>query len=156
MEGECQEGVIDSFRGDNYFLSNMYETPIKFGGLLYASAECAYQAQKSLDPSVREAISRMDGKAAKRFASGRQPRDGWTGMRRGVMEQVVTSKFAQSPELRERLVHETAGFWLEEGNTWGDTYYGVVISEVTGRPFGGNVLGRMLMSVRHKLMSCQP
>lgn len=156
LEKESRNGAITSFRGDHYFLSNMYETPVEFDGLTYTSSESAYQAQKFLDSHTREIISHMEGKAAKSYASDLQLRDGWMDLRRGVMEQVVTSKFIQSPELRERLVRETHGFWLEEGNTWGDSYYGVITSEVTGRPFGANVLGRTLMNVRRKLTPFQP
>ena len=67
------------------------------------------------------------------------------------MERVVMAKFSQNEELRRKLVCDTEGFWLEEGNTWGDAYFGVITSEVTGRPFGANVLGRTLMKVRREL-----
>lgn len=38
--------MIDSFRNEYSFLSNFYETPIYYDGLLYNSTEAAFQAQK--------------------------------------------------------------------------------------------------------------
>lgn len=156
MEGECRNGTISSFRGESYWLSNMFETDVEFGGLRFGSSEAAYQAQKFLDPSVKEQIARMDGKAAKRFAATLRCRDDWLSVRRSVMERVVKAKFSQNEELGRRLVCDIEGFWLEEGNSWGDTYFGVIESEVTGRPFGANVLGRTLMRVRRELSSRHP
>jgi ribA/ribD-fused uncharacterized protein len=151
MEGESRNGTIGTFREEHYWLSNMYETAVEFEGLRYGSSEAAYQAQKFLDPAIREQMSRLDGKSAKKLAATLQCREGWLGMRRSVMERVVMAKFSQNEELRRKLVCDTEGFWLEEGNTWGDAYFGVVTSEVTGRPFGANVLGRTLMKVRREL-----
>lgn len=38
--------MIDSFRGEYNFLSNMYLCPVPYENLLYPSSENAYQAQK--------------------------------------------------------------------------------------------------------------
>lgn len=150
LEDETRKGVIDRFRGEYFFLSNMFETPVRFEGLNYPCSESAYQAQKLVDPAMRERVSRMDGKEAKRFASVLPVRDDWPKMRRDVMERVIRVKFSQSPELRERLLG-TEGLWLEEGNDWGDSYFGVITLEVTGHSFGANVLGRTLMKVRREI-----
>lgn len=150
-EEESRNGIIGLFREEHYWLSNMYETAVEFEGLRYGSSEAAYQAQKFLDPAIRERLSRMDGKSAKKLAATLQPREDWLCMRRSVMERVVMAKFSQNEELRRKLICDTEGFWLEEGNTWGDAYFGVITSEVTGKPFGANVLGRTLMKVRREL-----
>lgn len=38
--------MINSFRGEFRFLSNFYQCPFEYGGLIYSNAEAAYQAQK--------------------------------------------------------------------------------------------------------------
>lgn len=156
LEEESIHGTIRSFRGSHFFLSNMYETEMTYGGLRFRSSESAYQAQKTLDPVVREEISKLDGKGAKRYASQIAIRDDWARMRRRVMESVVLAKFRQNKALRERLLQDTDGYWLEEGNTWGDCLWGTVQSDLTGRPFGANLLGRTLMKVRRELAGREP
>ena len=48
------------------------------------------------------------------------------------------------PELKQKLL-ETGNTELVEGNTWGDTFWGVYNVE------GENILGRLLMKVREEL-----
>lgn len=54
------------------------------------------------------------------------------------------SKFLQNPDLRDALI-ATGDAVLEEGNSWGDIYWG----KVNGR--GTNMLGQILMDIREKL-----
>lgn len=60
------------------------------------------------------------------------------------MADIVTAKFEQNPELAARLI-ATAPAELIEGNSWGDTYWGVCGGQ------GENRLGLILMAVRSKL-----
>lgn len=64
----------------------------------------------------------------------------------GFMEEIVRAKFLQNPHLAGKLL-ATKERQLVEGNTWGDTYWGVDIR--TGQ--GENHLGRILMQVRNEL-----
>jgi predicted NAD-dependent protein-ADP-ribosyltransferase YbiA (DUF1768 family) len=52
-------GRISSFRGDEAFLSNFFESPIKFEGDVYPTIEHVFQAAKTFDAaegaSVRDA-----------------------------------------------------------------------------------------------------
>lgn len=56
----------------------------------------------------------------------------------------VFEKFLQNPELRNRLI-DTGNKILIEGNTWGDTYWGMCNGN------GLNKLGEILMIVREKM-----
>ena len=48
LEKSISEGekIIDSFRGENYFLSNFFQCDFEYEGLTYHTAEAAFQAQK--------------------------------------------------------------------------------------------------------------
>ena len=70
----------------------------------------------------------------------------WEQVKYDIMEQIVRAKFTQNEELREKL-HATGNSELIEGNTWGDTCWGVDLR--TGR--GRNCLGQILMKVRAEL-----
>jgi hypothetical protein len=57
---------------------------------------------------------------------------------------VLRAKFAPGTELAGKLL-DTGGAHLEEGNTWGDTFWGTVNGA------GDNYLGLCLMKVREEL-----
>jgi hypothetical protein len=70
-------------------------------------------------------------------------REDWEEIKLSVMEELVRSKFS-NPKLSQKLL-ETNDKLLVEGNTWGDTFWGVC----NGR--GENHLGKILMKVRSEL-----
>lgn len=134
--------TIDRFDGTKYrFLSNFWPAPVFFEGDEYPTVEHAYQAAKTLDPFSRNQI-RMTPSPYKAKAMGREVicRPNWENIKYSVMEDLVRQKFGHQ-ELREKLL-ATGEEWLEEGNTWGDTYWGTV------KGVGANNLGRILMYVR--------
>ena len=57
-----------------------------------------------------------------------------------LMFVLVTEKFKQNPELKQKLL-ETGNQELIEGNTWNDTFWGVCNGQ------GQNWLGKILMLV---------
>jgi predicted NAD-dependent protein-ADP-ribosyltransferase YbiA (DUF1768 family) len=61
-----------------------------------------------------------------------------------LMFVLVTEKFKQNPELKQKLL-ETGNQELIEGNTWNDTFWGVCNGQ------GQNWLGKILMLVRSEL-----
>lgn len=77
-------------------------------------------------------------------------RPDWEQVKTAVMEEVVRAKFTQNPDLAALLL-STGDAELIEGNTWGDTCWGVDLR--TGR--GENRLGRILMKVRAELAAAQ-
>lgn len=136
---------IDSFRGDYDFLSNFYPAPVTVGGVTYRNAEAAFQAQK--DPSRAAEFANLEGKEAKKLG-GQVNLDtaSWNnGGRDEAMRKVLEAKFSQNKDLASRLV-ETQGRPLIEGNTWGDTYWGV------SKGIGENKLGQLLMDIRDNML----
>lgn len=64
------------------------------------------------------------------------------------MENLIHQKFSQEP-LRSQLLN-TGEEELVEGNTWGDTYWGICNGK------GQNNLGKILMKVRNQLRQENP
>lgn len=136
---------ITSFSGDYRFLSNFYHCTVEYDGQLYPSVEHAYQAAKTLDTSKRWAFefTNVTPGEAKKMGQALVLRPDWEHVKRAVMFNLLISKF-KDPKLRQLLLG-TLFQHLEEGNTWGDTYWGVC----KGR--GKNHLGLLLMEVREKI-----
>lgn len=132
---------INSFQGDNYYLSNFYEAPITYQGLTYLDNEAAFQAQKTLDLSKRKEFTTMNASEAKKAGRQLTLRKDWEAVKVGVMRELVFAKFNQNPTLAEKL-RATGEVYLEEGNDWGDRMWGTV------NGIGANLLGQILMEVR--------
>jgi N-glycosidase YbiA len=134
--------TIDRFRGEYAFLSNFYTCKVDFEDDEYRSAEHAYQAAKTLDPTERAAIrSAAAPGLAKVLGRKLILRSGWDDMRISVMRTILLSKFSD-PELRNKL-QATGNATLVECNHWDDTFWGVC------RGKGQNYLGWLLMEVRN-------
>jgi len=133
--------TINNFNYENAFLSNMYPCKVEFEGLTYTCSEAAFQAAKCKNPTDRVKFTKLDGKAARALGKSIELRSNWNQIRRTVMYNVVSNKFAQNKALYEKLI-ATKGTQLIEGNTWGDTYWGVCNGE------GANNLGKILMYIR--------
>jgi len=147
MSIETSEPVIDRFAGKYAFLSNFYLSPVVVSGRMYPTAEHAFQAHKSIFAEDRNRIARCPTPAeAKKMGSALPLRADWSAIRYSVMERVVMAKFSQNSDLADQLL-QTGNARLVEGNTWGDTLWGVY----KGR--GYNWLGEILMRVRDKLRS---
>jgi ribA/ribD-fused uncharacterized protein len=137
---------ISRFDGKEYcFLSNFFYCPVRYGWLVFPSAEHAYQAQKTLDPTERLAIQTAETPGKAKYL-GRQVRlrTDWEQIKLRVMFDVVMEKFEKNLELRKRLL-ATGDAELVEGNTWGDRFWGVC------QEGGENWLGVILMEVRERL-----
>lgn len=131
---------IDSFRGKYHFLSNFYVAPVYVYGIEYPNAEAAFQAQKCVLPEEAEAFKTMSPQMAKRYGRMVQLKPNWEQIKDSVMLNVVRAKF-KNPELKDLLLN-TGTAELIEGNSWGDTYWGVCNGN------GKNRLGEILMTVR--------
>lgn len=134
--------MIPDFHGEYSFLSNFYPANVEFEGQIYPSVEHAYQAAKTLDFKLRAIFALRDMTAAQSKYLGRQIkcRADWDAVKDGIMKSCLASKFSDTKLLR--LLRETGDQELVEGNTWGDTYWGVC------NGVGLNKLGKFLMEVR--------
>lgn len=139
--------VIDSFRGEYFFLSNFYLRPINFRDHSYKSSEHAFQAAKATNEEDRQYIEDAAGaREAQRRGRRIKCRDDWNDVRMGEMCKIVYLKFAQNLDLEDKLL-ATGDAVLIEGNWWGDTYWGMV-KDSDGNWRGENYLGRILTEVR--------
>lgn len=136
---------ITSFKGKNRFLSNFWPCKVAYEGIVYPSSEHAYMAAKTTDLTIRTLIRNCStpGKA-KRLGRSIELRPDWEQVKFAIMYEVVKDKFTRSPILAAKL-KATAGIKLIEGNTWGDTIWGVCNGK------GENHLGKILMRVREEL-----
>ena len=143
--------VVRYFVGNTYWLSNFYPAPIIFEGAVYGTVEHAFQAAKTLDPGERRTVREIDsGYGARRVgrSSAVSLRADWERVKVGYMEALLRAKFIRHPSLG-KLLRETGDKRLEEGNTWGDHFWGVCDGK------GSNVLGLLLMEIRRDLIEGQ-
>lgn len=143
--------MVKEFKGKHGFLSNFYPSPIIYEGIEYPTVEHAYQAAKTNDIETRMKIAKKETPGKAKRAGGKRgiitnfDFDKWETKKNSVMEELVRLKF-QDPKLREKLL-ETGEEPLQEGNNWGDTYWGVNIK--TGR--GKNILGKTIEKIRDEI-----
>lgn len=134
--------VIDSFSGKYRFLSNFFPCTIVYNGIQYESAEAAYQAQKS--PEYAHAFIGVSPMTAKKLGKRVKLRSDWEQVKVKIMQEIVYEKFTQNSELKQKLL-DTDRAELIEGNSWGDTFWGICNGK------GENYLGYILMQVRDQL-----
>lgn len=134
---------ILEFSGEHRYLSNFYLCNFEWDGAVWPSSEAAYQAAKTLDSSLRKSFLNISPSAAKRLGKNIPLRDDWEDVRLVIMAEIVYAKFTQNPDLLQKLL-STSGI-LEEGNYWGDKFWGV---SPAGSGKGQNHLGRILMELR--------
>ena len=137
---------VESFRGQFRFLSNFHAGhPFEYNGARYLTAEHAYQAAKCASGADAERVRSTDTPGqAKRLGRKVKMREDWDEVKTEIMADILAAKFADA-ELRERLL-ATRHAPLIEGNTWGDTYWGVC------NGVGQNRLGALLMQLRGQIM----
>ena len=143
---------IYGFSGATRWLSNFYLAAITYDGAVYPSTEHAYQAAKTLDTEERKPFqlqnhpnTSISCRRAKALGYKITLRPDWEDVKRDVMFELVFKKFTQHLHLR-RFLLTTKDVYLEETNTWKDTYWGVCDGQ------GRNELGKILMEVREILV----
>lgn len=139
--------MISSFRDSYRFLSNFELCPVQYDELWFPSTEHAYQAAKAKSHSLRMYFTNesLTPGGAKRAGQKLDLREDWEQIKLGVMEDLLRQKFSSGSDLARKLLL-TGDEELVEGNTWGDTYWGV--DSVKG---GQNNLGKLLMKIREEL-----
>ena len=139
---------INTFDGENRFLSNFYYVP---GGvfsdedsIIYPSVEHAYQAAKTKSQLGKVFIKQLlTASEAKKHGKELELREDWDFVKDDIMYDLCSKKF-RNKSLREKLL-ATGRSELIEGNTWGDTYWGVCKRK------GKNKLGKILMKIREEI-----
>lgn len=143
--------MINEFCGDNAFLSNFHPSPITVDGILYKTVEHAFQAAKTSDKAIKQAIADKPTPGQAKRAGGSRgiikdfDPSKWESVKVEVMERLLRLKF-QDPHLAAKL-KATGDQTLVEGNTWNDTFWGICLK--TGK--GENHLGRLLVKIRSEI-----
>jgi len=140
--------MIKEFQRENRFLSNFYPAYISNSdGIVFRTVEHYYQASKAVHECDFERIrTARSPSMAKRYGRLVEIRLGWENIKLQVMITGVGLKFMQNAELRDMLL-ATGTQYLQEGNRWGDTFWGFDL----GLGVGQNKLGRILMALREYL-----
>jgi len=137
--------LIKRFSGKYNFLSNFYPCEIIYENIKYPSVEHAYQASKTLDIKLKKEIAnKKTPDLAKKLGNKIELRKDWDSIKLNIMETLIRQKFRNHKDLRIKLL-ETDNAELIEGNTWGDTFWGIY----KGR--GENHLGKILMKIRDEI-----
>lgn len=141
--------MIEEFQGEYRWLSNFAPVEIEYEGITYPSVEHFYQAMKTNKSWIRKKIAGFEHPAqAKKYGGKIEIRTDWDFVTRmTVMELGLALKFSQEPYKTKLL--ETGDVYIQEGNHWGDTFWGVDLE--TGD--GDNWLGYLIMKTRHKLQT---
>ncbi len=139
-------GRITRFRDQYVFLSNFYHSPIEEDGYSYPTVEHYYQSKKPIDSSSVTTIRNASSPRNAKYLGGKcSLRVDWEDIKDSIMERALRLKFDQNPDLKRSLV-ATGSDELIEGNSWGDTYWGVNLYLGNGL----NKLGQLLMKIREK------
>lgn len=144
--------MINCFDGEFAFLSNFYESPIKYNGTVtMPTVEHYFQAAKASEPLdfLKIAAAETPGKA-KRLGRKCKMRADWEDIKMNVMREALRKKFSD-PELKAKLL-ATGDQRLKEGNTWHDNFWGVCYCDRCQDIMAYNHLGKLLMELRTELM----
>ena len=137
---------IENFGYPYKFLSNYYETRIRYDGFIYQSSEAAFHAQKTDDLDEKLKFSTLTPPEAKFKAKNMEIREDWDKIKDNIMYSIVYNKFKQRKDIRDKLIN-TGNAILIAGNTYNDKYWGVSLKDGKGL----NKLGLILEKVREQL-----
>lgn len=144
--------VINSFRDKYRFLSNFYQCPFEYKGLVYPNAEAAFQAQKCSDEEGRIKYTLIKNPVrAKQMGKKEKLPANWDDASYEIMNDILHAKFSV-PELAEML-KLTGDAYIEEGNHWHDNRWGRCGCERCSSKTAENRLGKILMGIRAELNS---
>lgn len=146
MKITTEVSKVTQFKGEYRWLSNFYQSPIELRGVVFPSAEAAYQASKA-DYNLDSIFCKLTPGQSKRLGKGIRLREDWDEVKFDIMEMVLRIKF-RDHDLRQRLI-ATGDAELYEGNSWGDKIWGCDWETLEGE----NRLGKLLMKLRDEYKS---
>ncbi|MES0090694.1 NADAR family protein [Mesorhizobium sp. M0030] len=132
-------------------LSNLFRRPVEFEGIVFPTAEHAYQAGKAAKPAVRDWIQSAPTPALAAMAAHGlytwEVVPNWASIKFERMRRVLRAKFTQHPDLAELLLSTGSARLVEAGRV--NSAVNRLWGEVNGN--GQNMLGLLLMEVRVEL-----
>ena len=142
--------MIIHFKSDEYKrLSNIQPCKIILDEIEYNSIEHAYVSAKSNDPEW-QIYCQTETNPIKVKKQGRalQLPDNWNTLKIQIMKECINQKYNQEPY--HTLLMSTGTKYIQEGNWWNDTFWGVDLK--TDPPIGQNLLGKLIMEKRSSLL----
>jgi ribA/ribD-fused uncharacterized protein len=134
--------IIEEFKGEYRWLSNFMPVTIILDGITYPSVEHAYVSAKGYTKEWKMECADTTLTSANAKAKGR----GLTVEDKDeIMTECVKQKFNQEPYKTKLLA--TGDRHIQEGNRWGDKYWGVCLKTNIGE----NKLGNIIMKIRDDL-----
>jgi ribA/ribD-fused uncharacterized protein len=139
--------MIRQFEKQYSWLSNFTPCAIVLDGLTFSSVEHAYMSAKSEDMEWKLTCTDASIKPSKIKKMSRTIAlpENWNSKRIEVMRECLNQKFRQEPF--KTLLLETGDLYIQEGNYWGDKFWGV---DMVSRE-GENHLGKLIMEIREEL-----
>jgi ribA/ribD-fused uncharacterized protein len=136
---------ITEFQGEYRWLSNFEPVQVEYCGIVFPTVENAFQAAKCSRPYDMPMFLAISPGQAKRLGRKVDIRSDWDDIKRDIMYGLTVLKY-KNPVLRAKLI-STGTMDIEEGNQWGDRYWGMV------NGVGENHLGKIIMRVRGELIA---
>lgn len=140
-----------SFRGEKYYLSNMFPCTVKINVcgeiLTMNSSESVFQALRCKNHDNIYKFVGINGFEAKKLCKSLDAISDRCDASIDVMRYALKCKFTQNPNLAAKLVALEGE--IVEINEWYDTFWGVC------NGVGQNWLGRLLMELRDELKGGQ-
>lgn len=156
--------MINSLTGRYRFLSNFYPSKIEHQGITYPTVEHFYVSMKIDEGQMirtrymttedcRQMISKIPtASEVKKLGASLKIRKGWDDKKLKIMEFALNEKFKNN-DLRDLLI-STGSEEIVEGNYWHDNFFGVCsCKSCEGK--GQNNLGKLLMSIREKIIGVE-
>lgn len=140
--------MIKEFLREHRWLSNFWPCSIMYKENLYRTVEHAYQSAKSKDDGWKlTCLTTESPGEIKRLSKNIKQRPDWDNVKHLIMEELLRLKFKQE-YFRAKLL-ATGSQHIQEGNTWGDRYWGVDMT--VHPPIGKNMLGKIIMEIRKEI-----
>ena len=137
--------MINSFRKEFGWLSNMYSCEMEYEGHIFKSVENAYMwAKNKEDKDWLNACLCNEPNVVKKLSKEINIREDWEDVKLKVMYELLLLKFKQEP-FKTKLKN-TGLENIQEGNFWNDKFWGVCLKSNPNE--GENHLGRLIMHIR--------
>ncbi len=139
--------MIFKFQKEHRWLSNFAPVQIVLDGFEYPSVEHAYISAKSDEAVWKEFCTSKDiePKWVKKMSGLIKINPDWELEKLHVMKACLIQKYHTEP-YRTKLL-EKGDQYIQEGNNWGDKFWGVCLETNTGE----NILGKLIMKIRETL-----
>lgn len=144
-----KDDAILFYEGEYYMFSNFSSFAFTYNGLVWMTAEHAYQAAKFDDKDIIDSIHKsLSAHDSKKIAHtyNDKIRNNWDKIKISIMEDIIRAKIQAHPYIKEKLLNSENREIIE--NSHKDSFWGRGI-DFKGR----NELGKVLMKIRSELQN---